>query len=342
MEGEYNQEPGPRLERMAHISESLTLPEKVGKIDCVCQDCGATYQADLYKWPVKVPKTNYPGAYDITWTERIIGGPRCPECWGKKHQADQQAEEEARIAAFAGKRREARLGCGIPPKYQNEDFSTYDTNGYRERFKPVFKQAWDYAEGFPLANCGKGYRSMVLYSEQSWGVGKTHLACAIAHRVLDRWTGVPTFCPVRFVSEPDLLAQITATYNFSQEERRYRESEADIIRRLVAAPLLVIDDVGKRKVADLRFVQRILFSIIDGRYKNMGPLVLTANLDREGLGKYLGGVSPDRENVEGADEASIDRLAEMCQGAFTQIDGKSYRRNNPGRAREKGEDHGRR
>jgi DNA replication protein DnaC len=321
---------------MAHISETLFLPEKVGPVDCVCQDCGKTFQGMLYKYPVKVPKSNYPQAFDITWTERILGGPRCPACWEKKKQEDEKAAEEARIAAFAGRRRAARLTCGIPEKYQNEDFSTFDLTGYRERFKSVFDKTWKYAENFPLAECGKGYRSMVLYSEESWGVGKTHLACAIAHRVLDRWTGVPSFVPVRVVSEYDLLMQIIETYSFSQEEKQYRESETDIIRHLIFTPLLIIDDVGKRKVADLRFVQRIHFAIINGRYNNMRPIILTANLDMEALGRYLGGVNPDRESAEGADEASLDRLAEMCGGVFTRIDGKSYRRNKPGTARGKG------
>jgi len=176
---------------------------------------------------------------------------------------------------------------------------------------------------------------MVMFSEASWGVGKTHLAGAIAHRILDRWQGDPFMCPVLFVSEPDILLQITATYNFNLEEKQTRESESDIINRLIAVPLLIIDDVGKRKVSDLRFVQRIHFSIIDGRYKKLKPIVLTANLDSEGLGRYLGGINPAEARTDGVDEATLDRLIEMCGGQFDKMDGKSYRRKTPGQAREK-------
>ena len=64
-------------------------------------------------------------------------------------------------------------------------------------------------------------------------------------------------------------------------------------------------------------MQRVLFSIIDGRYKAMRPMVVTANLSPEGLKLYLGG---------GGDEASFDRLWEMVKGKFIKIEGESYRR----------------
>lgn len=332
MNEKFYQEPGPRDGEMKPLSDSLRMPEKIGPVDCVCQDCGATFQGELYKWPIRIPKSNYPGAFDNSWTERILGGTRCPPCREKKAEEDRQAEEAAKIAEFAKTRREARNRCGIEPKYQVEDFSTFKLDGLPGNLKKAYRQAYDYAEKFPIVEMGKGYRSMVLFSEKSWGVGKTHLASAIAHRILDRWTGSPTTCPVRFISEPELLLQITATYNFTQEEKQYRESESDILNRLIYVPLLIIDDVGKRKVADLRFVQRIHFSIIDGRYKRLKPVVLTANLDSEGLGRYLGGINPAGPESYGEDEATLDRLIEMSRGHFTKMDGESYRRGKPGKA----------
>ena len=101
-----------------------------------------------------------------------------------------------------------------------------------------------------LSAIPQGYHSLVLYSDHSWGVGKTHLACSIGHRILDRWQGERVGRSlVLFVSEPDIYTRIQATYGHPLEERYRHETEADIIRQLTSASLLIIDDVGKRRVA---------------------------------------------------------------------------------------------
>ncbi|MDD5475472.1 MAG: ATP-binding protein [Syntrophales bacterium] len=321
---------------MQPLGEALGRLEKLDPAEVACKECGESYMAERYNWPVRVPREDYPQYTKIVYETRIVGGGLCPNCQQAKAEERRKLEEAARIAEFAGVRRKARLACGIEAKYQDQDFSTFKTDGLAEDIQRAYKRAWEYAEGFPIEEGGKGYQSLVLFSANSWGVGKTHLAGAIAHRVLDRWTGEPPSCPVRFISEPELLLRITATYNYSPEEKPYRECESDIINSLIAVPLLIIDDVGKRKAQDLRFVQRIHFSIIDGRYKRMRPVVLTANLDSEGLGRYLGGVNPSgAQDFHGADEATLDRLIEMCRGRFNQIEGKSYRRY-PGTSRDKG------
>ena len=82
--------------------------------------------------------------------------------------------------------------------------------------------------------------------------------------------------------------------------------------------MLIIDDVGKEKRNDPKFVQRTLFKIIDGRYKGARPVVITANLNPTQLKRYLG--------AGGEDEASFDRLWGMTNGEFFNIEGESYRR----------------
>ena len=92
-----------------------------------------------------------------------------------------------------------------------------------------------------------------------------------------------------------------------------RESEDDIIKSIVYADLVVLDDVGKEKRADPRFIQRTIYSIIDGRYKQQLPLILTANLDPNGLKEHL-------------ESASFDRVWELIEGKSVRMDGQSYRR----------------
>jgi len=150
-------------------------------------------------------------------------------------------------------------------------------------------------------------------------VGKTHLSCAIAHRILDRWNDGDAAVPrIRWVSEPELFSKIEASFNYTAEEKQFMPNKDDIISDLVYADLLILDDVGKETRQDPRFVQRPLFSLINGRYDRDYPMVITANLKPSLLTGHLG--------KSGTDEASYDRFLEMCQQKRIPIDGDSYRR----------------
>lgn len=265
------------------------------KVSMTCKRCKGDY---------------VPQYWDVLNIQILRGAGYCPDCAQKIYEEEQAREEVVRQLEISRTRRQKRSECGIPSKFMNEDFSTFK-KGWQDK---AFKIAWDYAEKFPLDKRLKGYPSLYLWSSESWGVGKTHLSAAICHRVLDRWTGTENKgCPwIIFLSEPELFRRIQATYSFSREEQQIRESEDDIIRGIIYADLVVIDDVGKEKRADPRFIQRTIYSIIDGRYKNELPLIITANLDPGGLKEHL-------------ESASFDRLWEMIQGKSVRMDGKSYR-----------------
>lgn len=237
----------------------------------------------------------------------------CSVCRGKKAEEYEVREEAVRLANIAKKRREWRYRCGIPVKFMNEDFGTFES----ERQLRAYKKCFNYAEHFPLLEA-KGYPSMVLFSAGVWGVGKTHLVCSIAHQILNRWNGEEISCPVLFVTEPGLFRRIQATYNIVPEERAWHETENDVFDHLIKASLLILDDIGKEERADPRFVQRVLFAVIDGRYGLELPIVLTTNLSPEQLSDHLGG--------ERGNEASYERIVEMCQGKLIKMEGESYRR----------------
>jgi DNA replication protein DnaC len=116
-------------------------------------------------------------------------------------------------------------------------------------------------------------------------------------------------------TEPELFSRIQSTYNYTPEEKLTKPSESNFISAMIKVPLLIIDDVGKEERNDPKFVQRILFEIINGRYDNMLPMVLTANLSPEELSEHLGG---NRDN-----DASFNRLKQMAN--FIPMEGKSYR-----------------
>jgi DNA replication protein DnaC len=100
--------------------------------------------------------------------------------------------------------------------------------------------------------------------EGTYGCGKTHLAAAIANDAVSR--GVPTL----FITVPDLLDSLRMSYN--SPETTF-ETRFDDIRN---ANLLVMDDFGTQNATG--WGQEKLFQIINYRYINRLPTVITTNL----------------------------------------------------------------
>lgn len=103
-----------------------------------------------------------------------------------------------------------------------------------------------------------------LLFQGGYGCGKTHLAAAIANFAVS--VGVPTL----FITVPDLLDSLRFAYNSSETSFEQRFDE---IRR---AEFLVLDDFGTQNATD--WAQEKLFQIVNFRYINRLPMVITTNL----------------------------------------------------------------
>jgi len=103
-----------------------------------------------------------------------------------------------------------------------------------------------------------------LLLQGSYGCGKTHLAAAIANFAVGM--GVPTL----FLTVPDLLD--TLRFSYGAEDTTF-EARFDEIRN---AKLLILDDFGTQNATG--WAQEKLFQIINYRYINKLPLVVTTNL----------------------------------------------------------------
>jgi DNA replication protein DnaC len=103
-----------------------------------------------------------------------------------------------------------------------------------------------------------------LLFQGGFGCGKTHLAAAIANFTVS--LGVPTL----FITVPDLLDALRFAYDNPEStfEQRFEE--------IRAAPLLVMDDFGTQNAT--AWAQEKLFQILNYRYINKLPLVVTTNL----------------------------------------------------------------
>ena len=163
-----------------------------------------------------------------------------------------------------------------------------------------------------------------LLLEGAYGCGKTHLAAAIANACVQR--GVPTL----FITVPDLLDSLRFAYN--DPETTFEQRFEDIR----AADLLVMDDFGTQNATP--WAQEKLFQIINYRYINKLPTVITTNLildeiesrirsrlqDSEFV-KYVRITAPDfRRPTEtsnpGISMLSLPHIKEMSFGNFETRD----------------------
>jgi DNA replication protein DnaC len=106
-----------------------------------------------------------------------------------------------------------------------------------------------------------------LLFQGDFGCGKTHLAAAIANFAVG--LGIPTL----FITVPDLLDSLRFAY---QSQDATFEERFEQIRQ---APLLILDDFGTQNAT--AWAQEKLFQILNYRYINQLPLVVTTNLSMQ-------------------------------------------------------------
>lgn len=117
----------------------------------------------------------------------------------------------------------------------------------------------------------------------TFGCGKTHLAAAIANFVVSM--GIPTL----FITVPDLLDSLRFAY---QDPTSTFEERFEQIRN---AELLVMDDFGTQNAT--AWAQEKLFQIINYRYTNRLPMVVTTNLPLEDIEDRIRSRLDDRDWV---------------------------------------------
>ena len=104
---------------------------------------------------------------------------------------------------------------------------------------------------------------LLLYG--SPGNGKTYTVACIANCLIEKM--LPVIC----VNADSLLNRIKDTY-----KKWGKEVEEDVLRGLDNADLLIIDDLGTEQ--DTEWTRTKIYNILDSRYRNGLPLIITTNL----------------------------------------------------------------
>ncbi|MCH5184031.1 MAG: ATP-binding protein [Oscillospiraceae bacterium] len=220
-------------------------------------------------------------------------------------------EQAARIATGDTIiREEMRRASGVPGKYRKALLSAAAPARGQE-------QAWQVCKDF-IERFRANRKTAGIYFIGGVGSGKTFLAAAVAGQVMDEWHipaweaervadgNPPRYAPVKFAGTVELLERLKRSYTGKDE------GEKDLLESLKRAPLLILDDLGAEKVTE--WSRERLFEIIDYRYNEELPLLVTTNLKPEVLRAQLG-------------ERICDRLKEMC--VFAPMSAVSQRRGSP-------------
>ena len=155
-----------------------------------------------------------------------------------------------------------RLGRIEPEILRRMTFETYDTHGNdaNAQQQASLSGACQFAKNY--ASDPDGW--LTLFGET--GVGKTHLAVAIAaHRIKSGH-------PVSFAFVPELLDYLR--YTFTPESRVTYDSVFDQVKN---APLLILDDLGREQSSP--WAEEKLYQIVVHRHNARLPTVITSTLD---------------------------------------------------------------
>lgn len=280
-----------KMHQPAHMKNSTNEEVESGLVDDPrrppepCPHCGRLLKYKAYSifgklFGTHLESCNCPGAE--AERERFY-----------QEQLKKQREEENRRRMERIERlfRQSKLGRRFRER-------TFETFVVREHTRKAFEIALDYAKNFEsYKEKGEG-----LFITGGYGVGKTHLAAAIANYLIQN-----EIATVIFGNVTTLLGRIRHTYC---DGSKYEEEQ--VMKELYDVDLLIIDDLGKEKPT--QWVEEKLYTVINERYENYRPIVVTSNLELEEIEQRL-------ENCGGA---IVSRIIEMCRGV--KIVGPDFRK----------------
>ena len=219
---------------------------------------------------------------DTGWkTIEIDGVPRVTRCDCVHEKAATQRLSDARI----------------PPRYQRCTLDSFVTYQNEELMRAV-ESARRFADAFPVVQKG-----LMLIGPP--GIGKTHIAVSVLQQVIRRTGAKGLYYDTRA-----LLRDIRSTYN-----PVLHMAEMDVIRPVMEAELLVLDDLGAERLTD--WVEETMSLIVNTRYNERRPTIFTSNYED----------IPDEGEMNSllvrVGFRLHSRLKEMCE--FLEYDGPDYR-----------------
>ncbi len=210
----------------------------------------------------------------------------------------------------AGRTERLLAEARIPKRYEHCDLESYVPNDPSQ--KRAKADIVRFIERYPLIDVG-------LLFLGPCGVGKTHLAVSLLKHVILQKGDAGLFYDFR-----DLLREIQGSWNSVSQA-----SELEVLRPVLDAKLLVLDELGSNKPTD--WVRETVAYIINCRYNEKKLTIFTSNFLDTAVGP--GADAGDERLPSRLREESLtdrigarlrSRLYEMCK--VVEIRGKDFRR----------------
>ena len=221
----------------------------------------------------------------------------CPHCWGSGWQKNDATSSVRRCTCIdAGRLERLLIEARIPKRYEHCDLESYLPNDPTQ--KKAKAAVTKFIEQYPVLDIG-------LLFMGTCGVGKTHLAVALLKGIMQKTGDDGLFYDFR-----DLLREIQGSYSAVSQT-----SELDILRPVLEARILVLDELGANKPT--AWVKDTISHIINCRYNDKRLTIFTSN--------YLD-VPTKKEEESLTDRIEVrlrSRLYEMCK--VIEIRGKDFR-----------------
>jgi DNA replication protein DnaC len=251
--------------------------------------------------------------------ENLLGDPDCPHCQGLGYlrndvplghpdfgKVDICTCRHKQIAKQVGQRLFALSNLEELHHLTFENFKPRGRVGLAPLQADSLERAFNHANQFSQNLNGW------LLLQGPFGCGKTHLAAAIGNFAVSM--GVPTL----FLTIPDLLDTLRFAFDSPDTtfEKRFEE-----IRN---APLLILDDFGTQNATN--WAQEKLFQIINFRYINHLPLVVTTNLALEEIEARISSRLRDPELVTRVQILATDFRDPMDDTGYSDLSSLSLQR----------------
>jgi len=234
---------------------------------------------------------NYEAKCQEIFNDRFVLYEDCPTCIAEESKAF-EAEKEKRAALQAEERKQQeqeridrqKRYAGVKARHQGSTFENFEASTQQQSAALTktrdFMQKVIKREGGNLVMCGRV------------GTGKTHLAAAMAHVMVER----DRAC--KLIKLPELMRLIKGSWSGEGM------SESELIDLCSKVELLIIDEVGVQYGSDTE--KLIVSEIIDNRYQDMLPTVLISNLDIQGIKSCIGERCYDRLKEDGGTVVAFD------------------------------------